>query len=137
VETGDMVDMEVAEKETDRFLLRDVTVCPGNSVSGIEDEVVFACLGEHGNRIAGLGIEPSVGTKEGDLHIQGVWIHDQKKKPVQEPGIFVCRLSLRSGDLFPIFRKRHCQKILPSFDGKIHSLTDHARRHEKVFVAAE
>jgi hypothetical protein len=79
METGDVIDMEMAEEEIDRFLLRDVPVGLGNPVAGIENDIIFACLDEYGDRVAGEGIEPSIGAKEGDLHVEKVWAFFIKK----------------------------------------------------------
>ena len=62
-------------KEKDRFFLGDIPVGFGYAVPGIEDDIIVACLDKDRDRVAGSGIEPSVGTKEGDLHIQDIGIH--------------------------------------------------------------
>jgi hypothetical protein len=77
-----MVNMEMGKKKVDRLLLRYVTVCLGDPIACIEDEVIFACLDKYRNSVAGWGIEPSVGAKERNLHGEGIGILYQKKEPV-------------------------------------------------------
>jgi hypothetical protein len=81
METGNVVDMEMAEEKIHRFLLRDVPVGLGNPAAGIENDIIFACLDEYRDCVAGGGIEPSVGAKEGNLHIEGIGILYQKRSP--------------------------------------------------------
>jgi hypothetical protein len=72
VKPGDVVDMEVGKEETDRLILRDIPVGFGDPIAGIEDDIIFACLNEYRNRVAGGSIEPAIGAKEGDLHREKV-----------------------------------------------------------------
>ena len=41
METGDVVDMEVGKKKIDGLFLRDVPVCLGDPVAGIEDNIIL------------------------------------------------------------------------------------------------
>ena len=68
VEPGDVVDVEMGKEEVDRLLLRDVPVGFGNPVARIEDDVELIGLDEDGDGVSRDGVEPAVGTKEGDLH---------------------------------------------------------------------
>ena len=79
VESRDMVDVEMTEKEEDRLLLRDVPVGFGNPVARIEDDIVLIGLDEDGDGVSRGGVEPAVGTKEVDLHrTQGCFRQDKK-----------------------------------------------------------
>ena len=53
METGDVVDMEMGKKEIDGLLLRDIPVCLGDPVAGIEDDIIFASLDKNRDRVAG------------------------------------------------------------------------------------
>jgi len=79
VEPGDVVDVEMAEEQKDRLLLRDVPVGFGNPVARIEDDVELIGLDEDGDGVSRDGVEPAVGTKEGDLHgTEGCFWQDKK-----------------------------------------------------------
>lgn len=82
VESCNVIDMEMAEEEIDRFFLRDVPVRLRNPVTGIENDVIVASPDENRDRVSGLGIEPSIGAKKGDLHVENVWPFFIKKSPM-------------------------------------------------------
>lgn len=79
MQPGDMIDVEMADEDEDRFLLRDVPVCFCNPVPRIEDNIVLARPDKDRGRISRRGVVPSVGAKECHLHASVLEPEGQKE----------------------------------------------------------
>ena len=70
VETLDVIDVEVAEEQKDRFSAVEMTVRPVDAVSGVENDVVPLRLHEGADRVSRLRIVPAVRAQKDDLHLR-------------------------------------------------------------------
>jgi hypothetical protein len=79
MQSNDMIDMKMTDKQVGRFFLGDVLVSFCKTISGVKDNVEFFCLDQDRACITGEGIIPAVGSQEGNLHGYRIEVEGQKR----------------------------------------------------------
>lgn len=84
-----MIQMKVTDEQVCGFFLGDITIYLCNAVPGIKDDIEFFGLDEHRTGIPGNGIIPTIGSQEGNFHVEHCLVGWAKKIEIHDSRLFI------------------------------------------------